>query len=390
MMRVAQLPRDNWPRELERIGFHFHSLDEHNVCRAVDGDAFFYWREDAAYAFDSEEVERLYAAALDLNQRCLEAVQHVIDHDLFARLAIPAHVAPLIRASWERDDPTLFGRFDMTLDADGVPKMYEFNADTPTSLIESSIAQWYWKAAVQPQADQFNSLHEALVARWQWLRKHYRNASLLHFACMFDSQEDIGNVEYLMDTALQAGWSVKLVDMQDIGSDGRGGFYDADAVPIQVAFKLYPWEWMVTSDYRDLLLHSPVRWIEPCWKTVLSNKALLPILWELFPGHPNLLEASFEESRFAGRPHAKKPFLSREGEGVSLVTPHGCIDNPGEYGAEGFVYQAYAPARQFDGRFTTLGVWIVDDEPCGLCVREEAGPITKNTSFFVPHYFLRG
>ncbi len=141
MQRIPQTPRRNWPRELEKVGFHFHSLDEFNVPREVDDNTFFYWREDAAYAFSKQEVETLYAAAYDLNQRCLEAVQHVVDHDLFARLAIDKDFAQLIRTSWDRDEPTLFGRFDMTLDEHGVPRLYEFNADTPTSLIESAVAQ---------------------------------------------------------------------------------------------------------------------------------------------------------------------------------------------------------------------------------------------------------
>ncbi|MCL2344341.1 MAG: glutathionylspermidine synthase family protein [Desulfobulbus sp.] len=388
MKRIPQAPRPDWPQQLESVGFHFHSLDEFNVPRLVDASTFYYWREDAAYEFSAQEVETLYAAAYELNQRCLEAVQHVIDHDLFARMAIPADFAQLVRASWERDEPTLFGRFDLTLDARGVPKLYEYNADTPTSLIESAIAQWYWKEAVQPRADQFNSLHESLIARWKALRQHYRNATLLHFACLFASQEDVGNVEYLMDTALQAGWSVKLVDMADIGADDRGRFYDADDVPMQLVFKLYPWEWMARSDYRDRLLHNPIRWVEPPWKAVLSNKAILPILWDLFAGHPNLLEASFDPARFSGRPHAKKPLLSREGENVSLMTPHGVVENPGEYGDEGFIYQAYAPAPSFDGQHATLGVWIVDDAPAGLCIREQPGLIARNTSYFVPHYFL--
>ena len=147
MKRIAQTPRADWPQQLERIGFHFHSLDEQNLPRQVDRNTFFYWREDVAYEFEAQEIEALYAAALDLNQRCLEAVQHVIDHDLFARLAIAPDFAELIRTSWDRDEPTLFGRFDMTMDALGVPKMYEFNADTPTSLIESSLAPWFWQTS---------------------------------------------------------------------------------------------------------------------------------------------------------------------------------------------------------------------------------------------------
>ncbi len=387
MKRTKQIPRADWPSELERIGFHFHSLDEHNQPRKVDRNTFYYWREDAAYMFSEAEIESLYAAALELNSRCLDAVQHVIDHDLFSRMAIKPEFADLIRASWDRDEPTLFGRFDMTVDEHGVPKMYEYNADTPTSIIEASLAQWFWKESIQPRADQFNSLHEALISRWRWIRKHYAKAKVLHFACVFDSQEDICNVEYLMDTAVQAGWSVKLVDIMKIGADATGRFYDADDQLIEVAFKLYPWEWMAQSEYGPNLSLSTVNWVEPPWKAVLSNKAILPVLWELFPGHPNLLEASFDEASFHGRPHAKKPIYSREGESLTLVAPEGRFHNPGDYGDEGFIYQAYCPAQRFGDLYTTLGVWIVDDVPSGLCVREEAGPIAKNTSYFVPHFF---
>ncbi|MBN3728042.1 glutathionylspermidine synthase family protein [Burkholderia sp. Ac-20379] len=388
MKRIAQSPRPDWPARLESIGFHFHSLDEDDVPQPVDRDTFVYWREDIAYAFSEDEIERLYAAALELNRRCLDAVEHVIEHDLFARLGIGARAGAWIRESWERDDPTLYGRFDLTIGADGQPKMYEYNADTPTSIIEASLAQWFWKEDVRPGDDQFNSLHESLIARWRWLRDHHRAVPLLHFACMYDSQEDVCNTEYLMDTAVQAGWAVKIIDVQDIGSDGNGRFVDLQGEPIELMFKLFPWEWMLTSAFGDELLKDRCRWIEPPWKAVLSNKGILPILWELFPEHPNLLEASFHEAHFSRRAHVKKPLLSREGANVTLVTPDGRrIETGGDYGHEGFVYQAFSPAAQFGDRYVTLGAWIVDDMPAGLCVREQAGLVATNTSNFVPHYF---
>lgn len=391
MKRIAQTPRPDWPARLESIGFHFHSLDEDDVPQPVDQHTFVYWREDIAYAFSEEEVEKLYAAALELNRLCLAAVEHVIERDLFVRLGIGTRAGAWIRESWERDDPTLYGRFDLTIGADGQPKMYEYNADTPTSIIEASLAQWFWKEDVRPGDDQFNSLHESLIARWRWLRGHYRDASLLHFACMYDSQEDVCNTEYLMDTAVQAGWPVKLIDMRDIGNDGNGRFVDLQGQPIELMFKLFPWEWMMSSAFGDELLKDRCRWIEPPWKAVLSNKGILPILWELFPDHPNLLEASFHEAHFSRRPYVKKPLLSREGANVTLVTPDGRrIETGGDYGSEGFVYQAFAPAPQFGDRYVTLGAWIVDDAPAGLCVREQAGLVATNTSNFVPHYFTHG
>jgi glutathionylspermidine synthase len=389
MQRIAQTPRPDWPARLDSIGFHFHSLDEDNVPQPVDQHTFVYWREDIAYRFSESEIESLYAAALELNRCCLAAVDHVIEHDLFHRLGIDDAFARLIRTSWDRDDPTLFGRFDLTIGADGQPKMYEYNADTPTSIIEASLAQWFWKEDVRPADDQFNSLHESLIARWRWLKAHHANKRLLHFGCAFDSQEDVCNVEYLMDTAVQAGWAVKLIDMKDVGCDGQGRFFDLENVEIELMFKLFPWEWMAHSGYAADLMLDRCRWIEPPWKALLSNKGILPILWALFPGHPNLLEASFDAAHFQGRPHAKKPLLSREGANVTLTTPEGQFQTDGEYGEEGFVYQAWSPTPRFGDRFITLGAWIVDDAPAGLCVREQSTPIATNTSNFVPHYFVR-
>ncbi|WP_118179928.1 glutathionylspermidine synthase family protein [Paraburkholderia phosphatilytica] len=390
MQRTRQHPRPDWPQRLDDAGFRFHSIDEHGAMQPPDAQRFPYWVEDAAYVFTEDEIETLWAATRELHIRCLEAVDYVIRARLLSRMAIPTEFEGLIRASWERRDPNVYGRFDLTLDERGAPKLYEYNADTPTSLIESSIAQWFWKTDVQPAHDQFNSIHEALIERWGMLRQHYAGVDTLHFACIYDSMEDVGNVEYMMDTAVQAGWKVKILDVRRIGVDRTDQFYDEEDEPIELIFKLYPWEWMLRERFGASLIASPTRWVEPPWKMILSNKAILPILWQLFPDHPNLLPASFSVSDFADKPHAKKPFFSREGANISLTLPDGrVIDEAGRYGEEGFIYQAYAPLPRFGGRYVTLGSWVVGDEAVGLCVREELQPITRNTSYFLPHYFIK-
>jgi len=52
---------------------------------------------------------------------------------------------------------------------------------------------------------------------------------------------------------------------------------------------------MFSDAFGVRLKDAPTRWIEPPWKAVLSNKGILPLLWEMFPGHPNLLPAYFED-----------------------------------------------------------------------------------------------
>jgi glutathionylspermidine synthase len=70
---------------------------------------------------------------------------------------------PLIREAWAAQPPSLYGRFDLAWSGTGPPKLLEYNADTPTSLVEAAVAQWYWLEQVHPGGDQFNSLHERLV-----------------------------------------------------------------------------------------------------------------------------------------------------------------------------------------------------------------------------------
>jgi len=43
---------------------------------------------------------------------------------------------------------------------------------------------------------------------------------------------------------------------------------------------------------------------------------------------------------------------------------------------------------RFDGNYVVLGSWLAAGTPCGLSVREDASPITKNTSRFIPHAII--
>lgn len=385
MRRLPQIPRRDWPRKLEEIGFHFHSIDEAGVSKP--GASAVYWREDVAYVLSATEVEALYAATGELHRLCLEAVEHVVRRNRFAELAIGEPMAALARESWARREPSLFGRFDLAFDGAGPPKMLEYNADTPTSLPEAALAQWQWKEDVHPGADQFNSLHEALLDRFRALRVHYSDVPFLHFACFFEAQEDVGNAEYLMDLALQAGFDAKILDLGDIGLSEGGRFYDKESERIELCFKLYPWEQMATDTFAFALPSAGTRWIEPPWKMILSNKGILPILWELFPRHPNLLPASRDARQVSGV-HVRKPLLSREGANVEVVEEGAVrVRTSGSYGAEGYVYQGYAPLFRDGDRHAVIGSWIVGDEACGIGIREDSSIITQNTSAFVPHYF---
>jgi len=374
MKREARIPRADWPRKVEDLGFTFHTFD---------GEV--YWDERAAYRFDAEEVDTLEAATAELHGRCLDAVRHVVERGDYGRLRIPEAFHGYIERSWRDAEPSLYGRMDLSWDGTGDPKLLEYNADTPTALLEASVVQWYWMQECESGMDQLNSIHEKLIARWGEMRSGLPADGRVYFTCESDSLEDQGTVDYLRDTAQQAGLTPLAIDIADIGWDGKR-FVDLDEQPMRALFKLYPWEWMVREAFGANLLTQAMRVVEPPWKMLLSNKGILPILWELFPDHPNLLAASFEPGRFA-TDYVKKPLYSREGANVTIARAGATLAADGDYGAEGFVWQADHPLPRFDGNYTVIGSWVVGDAPAGIGLREDDSPITRNSSRFVPHYF---
>jgi glutathionylspermidine synthase len=385
MRRIACAERDDWEATAADCGFDFHS---------VGGQR--YWDERAYYAFTLDEIERqIEAPTAELDAMCRELVASAVgDERLLRRLRIPERSWPLIAASWRRRDPSLYGRFDFRFDGRGPAKLLEYNADTPTSLFEAAVFQWTWleqataRQIAPRHADQFNMVHERLIAAWSRLAGGRR----LHFTGALADAEDRGTLHYLMDTARQALVDTVLIDIADIGWRSDGGFVDLDDRSIELVFKLYPWEWMFREQFGSKLADAPTRWIEPPWKAILSGKGILPLLWQMYPGHPNLLPACFEDEPEAvelGSSFVRKPLYSREGANVTLISASAVeADRHGPYGAEGYIRQELAPLPVFSGQYPVVGSWLVDHVPCGLSIREDDGPITGNTSRFVPHLIL--
>ena len=370
MQRRIFPARPDWQQKVADIGLIFHTID-----------GLPYWDESVAYEFSMAEVETLERAGAELHARYLDAAEAVIQNDWWHRLGIPEAAMMPIMASWEREDFSIYGRFDLAWDGTGEPKLLEYNADTPTALLESSVAQWYWLQDVAPEADQFNSLHERLVEAWKSHPQPH-----LHFTCMDSSDEDVMTTQYLRETAQQAGKETTFLPIGGVGwNASMKKFVDLDDRPIEAIFKLYPWEWMWTDQFSAQLPGRCHTFCEPIWKMLLSNKGLLPILWELFPDHPNLLPAFDSAAPLKGN-HVEKPKLSREGANVTIVENGSIVaQQGGNYSAGGSIFQAIAPLPRISGQTPVLGLWMVQGEPAGLGIREENQRITSNLSRFVPH-----
>jgi len=382
MRRTGIEPRADWQQTVAAQGLTYHS---------VEGRP--YWDESAYWEFSANEIDRLEAATAELQKMCLDAGEFILRHDRFAAMHIPPEAVATIRRTWKEEPPALYGRMDLAYDGYTI-KLLEYNADTPTSLIEAAVIQWYWLQDRFPKRDQWNSLHEKLVAKWRDLKPYVQ--APVHFAHDGD-EEDLLTTAYLRDTAREAGVDSVSIQMAEIGWDaGHHCFVGHGRTPLASIFKLYPWETLLRESFGSHALETMAtgqkpqpgrtQWIEPIWKMLWSNKALLAVLWEIFPDHELLLPAYLDGSRDMTR-YVRKPLFGREGANITIVNGNQEFSTEGRYADGPWVYQGLAPVRCVDGNWAVLGSWLVDGEPCGLGMREARDPVIRNTDRFVPHLF---
>lgn len=371
-----------------------------------------YWSEAMKqpmyYKFTRSEAQSLEDAANETHAACMECLTWLFEEaddasrDVwFNNFGIedPA-LRKYIMDSWENDEWGMYGRFDFIMTKDG-PKLLEYNADTPTTLIETAVTQWNWfdqNRSKLGNVDQFNEIHEALVRHWTDMKNDNDLTGKVHFAA-FSQVDDLATVVYMAETAREAGVDVDVLPMEEIGWNGVE-FTDPSETKIEKCFKLYPWEWMMEDEFGQHVVNTDTRWIEPAWKMILSNKAILALLWERHGETLNCLVPCYVagdySSDFKTNPGEKwvtKPLLSREGCNVKIweIKEDGVAVEieavAGEYDETDIVFQKYIEWEPIDGVYPMLGVWMVGDDAVALGIREDDGPITQNNSRFIPHVF---
>lgn len=384
MKRISIQERPDWRATVEREGFNFHT---------IDGER--YWDERAYYLFTEEQVTRdLEAPTQELHQMCLDAVARVVQsEELLTRLAIPEAFFDLVRSSWQDGDPHLYGRFDFAYDGSGPAKMYEINADTPTSLMEAGAVQLLWleeqmaRGVLPARATQFNSIAEDLVRAFAAMP----GIGPFYFSAISGSVEDRGTTDFLRRMAAHVGIDARHIDIEDIGLDGDGRFVDLQGNWIGRLFKLHAWEHIFHEAFGQHVPASGTQFVEPAWKAILSNKGILPLLWQFNEGHPNLLPSFIDTD--PGKPlpvgWVRKPYFSREGANIEMRTPADqviAVDGP--YTDAPYILQQYSPLPRFGDSYTLIGSWVIGDLASGIGIREDDSLITKDTSRFLPHVVI--
>lgn len=384
MKRIATQERPDWRTTAEDAGFVFHTMY---------GEP--YWDETSAYEFSLDEIEfDIEDPSTELHKMCREAVDHIVSSEqLMDRMGIPDNMKDLVKNSWQKGEQELYGRFDLVYDGNAPAKMLEYNADTPTSLYEAAVFQWQWLEEmlelgyIPPGSDQFNRIYDALTERFTEL---FTLGDNVHFTSVGGQEniEDFGTVETLAWAAKDAGMTSHYVSIENIGMSTNGQFVDDESRVIGSLFKLYPWEDMLRDTYATSIAGSNCRFIEPAWKALVSNKGILPVLWNMFPGHKNLLPAYWANESHKLVNYVTKPIFSREGASVRIFE-NGKLTETSvnqEYDQNSMIVQEYCPLPVFDGYRPIIGSWIVGQTCVGIGIREDQSRITQDLSRFKPHY----
>ena len=287
-----------------------------------------------------------------------------------ARLAIPSPYWDWIRDSLAQREPHLYGRMDLAYDGHGPAKLYELNYDTPTSLYEPRTSSGNgWKSRsrrgeLPAGADQYNRIQECLCEAFATCA-HERIATprALRRGARFGRGP--GTVRTCATAREQAG-----IDTRDCRDRGhrpqprrlvhrRRRQRDPHAVQA-VSAGVHD-----ARVRRRTCARSSLQLIEPAWKAVLSNKGVLPLLWERHAAIPNLLAAEFDDRRAdARRGLGAQAAASRARAPTSRLhrrrrPAHCATDGPYDDGPA--IRQAYHPLPAFDGHYPLVGSWVVAD-----------------------------
>ena len=387
-MQITPLTPIN-KQALESIGLSWHT----------DRDTTDYIAPEMV-EISQEEAERFYNAGNELYEMFCEAGQYVIDNNLFFELDIPVSLIPMIKQSWEQEVHWhLYGRFDFAGGLDGLPlKLLEFNADTPTMLYESAVIQWAMlKANGLDENAQFNNIYEALQDNFKRIitlgadtsrfSEIYEGWKIL-FSCVSGNDEEERTTRFLQEIARSAGFETEFAYIDEVQfSQDEGVFFNE--CNYEFLFKLLPWESIAIDEpelamlMRSIMESKAGIFLNPAYTLLFQSKRMLKILWDLFPNHPLLLEASFEP--LSGVAQVSKASFGREGIGVEVFDSTRTLlaGNTQDYQNYKKVYQAYHELSHNGGFYYQPNVFFAY-ESCGLGFRK-GGLILDNYAKFVSH-----
>lgn len=342
----------------------------------------------------------LQQATPKLHRQFIEATRYVLKHpELWPSYGFPEAFWPRAIESFERGDKTVSGRMDFSISDDGSLKCFEYNADSASCLLECGLSQGAWMTAAGQGGSGVDAgvgLFEMMVHAWQ--RLGLPAGSAVHFLHDGETDEEKYHTLYMMSAAEIAGLVCKRYASVEGFSFNAGCPVDTDGVPVTHIWKTWAYATLLDrwqgnalrteGDFgvHDVILNPNVRVFEPLWTAVAGNKAILPILTQLYPEDPHLLFTSPSLTPdLLKNGFAAKPTQGRCGENVSIHRPEVGSDGQsrdavaaelqGRFGNNELVYQELAVLPKINGLHVQINSFVVGESFAGLVTRVDASAI---------------
>ena len=293
-------PSSRYPEDIyNKLGFYWYRSPDES-----------YYVADELVKVSESEADAFYDAAEELYELYVQAGQHVIDNRaLRASWTSRRKWCKPIEESWEDDrNFHLLGRFDLAGGLDGLPvKLIEFNADTPSLIFEVALIQWMLlKHNNLPEEKQYNSLYETLKESFARMRRLHpgfaETDTIPHalFSCFDSWIEDENTTRLIEEIAYESGFITGFEFIDKVFFSPEEGIRTMEGDSYDYWFKIIPYEyiWREEPELLKILTSIVSRGktviINPPYAMLFQSKGMLKVLWDLFPGHPLLLETDFQ------------------------------------------------------------------------------------------------
>lgn len=363
------------------------------------------------FLLDKEAYEEINHATNILHRMFYKATEYVLEHEeLLVHFNLPSELIPRIKQSWQnRKTHSIMGRFDFSLSENGI-KVYEYNTDSMGCFLECGLIHELWaqhneiKEAFNPSSKFF----DALVKSWKSL-----GISSKVYVLRDLNLEENYLAEYMCSAIKAAGLEAQIVvDFDDFSVDREGSIVDKDSKKVKWVWKSWAWETAIDQLRKELedglsisniqkdsleknsrlklfniLLHPDIMVFEPLWSLITSNKAILAILWKLYPDHPYLLETSFELSESLKKSgYVEKPIVGRCGKNITIFDSNEKIleKTSGQFAERTSIYQKFWKLPSIEGNYIQLSTFTIDGIEQGACIRTSESMIIDSESDILP------
>lgn len=372
-----------------------------------NGEIYRTWDESSAYIITRNEVDTILDKAVNIVNMGREAVDFLLDGE-WGTLGLPIPVFEYARNSFDDQEIELFTRYDFAYLGNGQIKLVNIEADAPSLLVETAEAQrkWLWdkfaQKAKQHKVTQLNSIPEMTKSAFGQLYKMSPEGNF-H---ILDSESTRGKEwfasSYIKNLAEKAGWDIGRVRLKDLSWDNQQKRWEDHAEnKINGVYKQLPWDMLFDHMLmREIVAHSQnlERIFEPAWKTILSSRAIMPALHELYPRSALISPASLSRSKKLGEDIVAAPMLrsaSRNEVGTlkgRRFTAWG-EDIKDFRNQKSMIYRKLEIPKRFKdsnggGQFTYLSIFTVAGNIAGLGIQETKLPLLGQHSTFKPHIVM--